>query len=141
MLNRTLEIALALAVLPLAGTASAKDAKMDGKPKLCKALKSIDPDNDGKLDLTEAKKAAEAAFDRINRDADKTLERKEFRGRVSKGDVQTADTDKDGTLDKAEYTAIVEKLFNAANKDRDGTLECKELKSSAGRAMMRLLRS
>lgn len=128
----------ALAALSL--TAVPALAKEKAATKLCDALKAVDPDNDGKFDLAEAKKAAEAAFDKINKDADKTLEGKELAGRLSKKDVKVGDPDKDGTLDKAEYVAIVEKLFKAANKDKDGTLECAELKSSAGRAMMKLLK-
>jgi Ca2+-binding EF-hand superfamily protein len=125
--------ALSLATLPAV-------AKTEAKPKICAALKAVDPDNDGKFDLAEAKKAAEAAFDRINKDADKTLEGKELKGRLSKKEVKAGDPDKDGTLDKAEYVAIVEKLFAAANKDKDGTLECNELGTSAGRAMLKLLK-
>jgi Ca2+-binding EF-hand superfamily protein len=126
--------AIAVAVVP-AGAALAKTA-----PKVCAELKVIDPDNDGKLDLAEAKKAAEAAFDKINKDADKTLEGKELKGRLSKKALKAGDPDKDGTLDKAEYVAMVDKLFAAANPDKDGTLECKELKSTAGRAMLKLLK-
>jgi Ca2+-binding EF-hand superfamily protein len=130
----------AVTAVGLLTMAPAHAKKADASPKACAALKVIDPDNDGKLDLAEAKKAAEAAFDRLNKDGDKTLEGKELKGRLSKKSVKSGDPDKDGTLDKAEYTAIVEQLFKAANKDADGTLECKELNSSAGRAMLKLLK-
>lgn len=137
MIKSLLTLSIAMSSLLFTGPAFAKP---DAKPKLCKALRAIDADNDGKLDLAEAKKAAEAAFDKFNRDADKALEGRELKGRLSRRAVKAADADKDGTLDKAEYVAIVEKLFNAANTDKDGALDCKELKSSAGRAMMRLLK-
>ncbi len=136
----TLKILTALAASTVVVAALPAAAKTEAKPKVCAALKAVDPDNDGKFDLAEARKAAEAAFDRINKDADKTLEGKELAGRLSKKSVKAGDPDKDGTLDKAEYVAIVEKLFAAANKDKDGTLECKEVGSSAGRAMMKLLK-
>jgi hypothetical protein len=42
------------------------------------------------------------------------------------------------TLD--EYLAVVEQRFNAANPDKDGTLDAKELRSTAGRALLRLLK-
>lgn len=116
-----------------------KKAAAPATPKPCAALKTVDPDNDGKLDLAEAKKAAEAAFTKMNKDADKTVDSKELKGRVSRTELRNGDPDKDGTLDLAEYTAMVEKLFAAANKDKDGTIECAELKSSAGRALLKLL--
>jgi Ca2+-binding EF-hand superfamily protein len=139
-MKTTLALALVAAMGLTLAQVPAAVAKTEAKPKVCSALKSVDPDNDGKFDLAEAKKAAEAAFDKINKDSDKTLEGKELGGRLSKKAVKAGDPDKDGTLDKAEYVAIVEKLFTAANKDKDGTLECKELNSSAGRAMLKLLK-
>jgi Ca2+-binding EF-hand superfamily protein len=134
--------AIAAALLLTAGApiAEAKDKKADAKPKLCAAIKAVDPDNDGKFDLAEAKKAAEKLFDKLNKDGDKTLELKEFKGRVSKKDFEAANPDKDGSLDKAEYLALVEKRFNEANPDKDGTLECKELGSAKGQAVMKLLK-
>ena len=120
-------------------TKAEKKAAAAATPKPCAALKGIDPDNDGKLDLAEAKKAAEAAFAKLNKDADKTLDRKELKGRASRSEIKSGDADKDGTLDAAEYVAMAEKLFTAANKDKDGSLECKELKSSAARALLKLL--
>jgi hypothetical protein len=131
--------ALAQSPAPAGKAMPDKKAAAPATPKPCAALKTIDPDNDGKLELSEAKKAAEAAFTKMNKDADKTVDRKELKGRVSRTELRSGDPDKDGTLDLAEYTAMVEKLFAAANKDKDGTLECAELKSSAGRALLKLL--
>ena len=106
------------------------------------APKSVmfDTDNDGTVDLPEAKKAASAVFDRLDRDKDGTLDRRELRGRLSAKELAAADPDKDGTLTKDEYLAVVEQRFKAANPDNDGTLDAKELKSRAGRALVRLLR-
>jgi hypothetical protein len=104
------------------------------------ALKMLDPDNDGTVDLAEAKSAASKSFDKLDRDHDGTLDRRELRGRINKKDFVEADPDKDGTLDKNEFSAIVEKRFTAANPDNDGTLDAKELKSSAGRSLVRLLK-
>ena len=112
------------------------------KDKTCKALAVIDPDNDGSLDLAEAKKAAGAVFDRLNKDKDKdaTLDRKELKGRLTAKDIAAADPDKDKSLDKAEYLAVVEARFKAANGDKDSTIECKELSTKAGRALLQLLK-
>jgi hypothetical protein len=102
--------------------------------------KSLDPDNDGTIDLAEAKNAASKVFDKLERDHDNTLDKSELRGRLSVKDVTAADPDKDGTLDKDEFLAVVEKRFNAADPDNDGTIDAKELKSSAGRSLSRLLK-
>jgi Ca2+-binding EF-hand superfamily protein len=102
-------------------------------------LKSLDPDNDGTVDLNEAKAAAARVFDRLDRDKDGTLDKRELRGRVRANDLAVADPDKDGTLDRNEYLAVVEARFKAANLDNDGTLDAKELRSRAGRALLRLL--
>ena len=126
----------------LAGVVLGTPAMAAHKPghKVCKALAAVDPDNDGALDLAEAKKAAGALFDKLNRDKDSTLDKRELRGRLSAREIAAGDPDKDKTLDRAEYLAIVEAKFKAANTDKDGTIECKELDSRAGKALLRLLR-
>ncbi len=103
-------------------------------------LAGLDTDNDGTVDLAEAKKAASALFDRLDRDHDGTLDKAELRGRLSSQEIAAADPDKDGTVTKDEYLAIVEQRFRAANPDDDGTLDAKEFRSKAGRALMRLLK-
>jgi Ca2+-binding EF-hand superfamily protein len=103
-------------------------------------LKTLDPDNDGTVDLAEAKSAASKLFDKLDRDHDGTLDRRELRGRLNAKDFAAADPDNDRTLDKNEFLALVEKRFNAANSDNDGTIDAKELKSSAGRSLVRLLK-
>jgi Ca2+-binding EF-hand superfamily protein len=103
------------------------------------ALKALDPDKDGTVDLAEAKAAASNLFDQLDHDKDATLDRRELRGRVTAKEFAAADPDKDGTLDKNEYSAVVEQRFKAADPDNDGTLDGKELKSPAGRALLRLL--
>jgi Ca2+-binding EF-hand superfamily protein len=103
------------------------------------ALQVLDPDNDGTVDLAEAKAAATTLFDKLDRDHDGTLDQRELKGRLSVKDFKAADPDNDGTLDKDEYLALVEKNFNAANPDNDGTLDAQELGSKSGRALQRLL--
>jgi Ca2+-binding EF-hand superfamily protein len=102
-------------------------------------IRLLDTDNDGTVDLAEAKKAA-ALFDKLDRDHDGTLEKRELAGRLSAREFAAADPDHDGTLTKDEYLAVVEQRFNAANPDKDGTLDAKELSSAAGKALLRLLR-
>jgi hypothetical protein len=100
----------------------------------------LDTDADGTVDLPEAKKAAEALFDKLDHDHDGTLDVKELRGRVSKGDFEAADPDKDRTISKEEYLALVERRFKEADPDADGTLTAKELHTEAGRALLKLLK-
>jgi len=103
-------------------------------------VQTLDPDNDGTVDLAEAKSAALKLFDKLDRDHDGTLDRRELRGRLTAKAFAAADPDNDGTLDKNEFLALVEKLFKAANPDNDGTIDAKELKSAAGRSLVLLLK-
>jgi Ca2+-binding EF-hand superfamily protein len=100
----------------------------------------LDPDNDGTVDLAEAKAAASKVFDKLERDKDGTLDKRELAKRLSAKELAAADPDHDGTLTKDEYLALVEQRFKAANPDNDGTLDAKELDSPAGRALVRLLK-
>jgi len=103
-------------------------------------IQGLDQDNDGTVDLAEAKKAGADLFDKLDRDHDGTLDKRELAGRVSAKELAAADPDHDRTLTKDEYLAVVEQRFNAANSDSDGTLDAKELSTKAGRNLLRLLR-
>jgi EF hand len=109
-------------------------------PALAKAGMMFDTDNDGTVDLAEAKKAASDMFDKLERDHDGTLDKRELARRLSAKELAAADPDHDGTLTKEEYLAVVEQRFAAADPDHDGTLDAKELHSPAGRALLRLLK-
>ena len=104
-----------------------------------RAIRLLDTDNDGTVDLDEAKKAASALFDKLDRDHDGTLDRRELGSRLSAAEFAAADPDKDGTLSKDEYLKVVENRFKAADPDNDGTLDEKELRSRAGQSLLRLL--
>ena len=99
----------------------------------------LDTDNDGTVDLAEAKKAAGDLFDKLDTDKDGTLDLKELHGRLSRRDLAAADPDKDKTLTKDEYLAAVERRFKAADPDNDGSVSEAEFRTSAGRALLRLL--
>ena len=104
-----------------------------------RAMRRLDTDDEGTVDLDEAKKAASALFAKLDRDHDGTLDRRELGGRLSAGEFASADPDKDGTLSKAEYLKLVENRFKAADPDHDGTIDEEELRSRAGQALLRLL--
>jgi hypothetical protein len=110
------------------------------KSRAINMIRMLDTDNDGTVDLAEAKKAASALFDKLERDKDGTLDKRELARRLSAKELAAADPDHDGTLTKDEYLAVVEQRFSAADPDHDGTLDAKELNSGAGRALSRLLR-
>ncbi len=132
MISRRQAIAMAVTALVGAATpARAKDSSLVGQ---------FDTDNDGTVDLAEAKKAGSDMFDKLDVDHDGTLTFKELHGRMSRKEFAAADPDKDGTLTKEEYLAVVEQRFKAADKDHDGTLANWEFQTPKGRALVRLLR-
>ncbi len=132
MISRRKAIAMAVTALIGAATpARAKDSSLVGQ---------FDTDNDGTVDLAEAKKAGSDLFDKLDTDHDGTLTFKELHGRMSRKEFAAADPDKDGTLTKEEYLAVVERRFKAADKDHDGTLDNWEFHTPKGRALVRLLR-
>jgi Ca2+-binding EF-hand superfamily protein len=114
--RRVMVFSLTAATLLAAGSALAKPHHV-----------MFDTDNDGTVDLAEAQKAGAAAFDKLERDHDGTLDKHELTRRLS-------------ALSKEEYLAVVEQRFKAADTDNDGTLDAKELNSKAGRALLRLLK-
>jgi Ca2+-binding EF-hand superfamily protein len=134
MISRRNAISLAVAGLVAAATpASAQSRKST-------LVGQFDADNDGTVDLAEAKKAAGDLFAKLDTDNESMLSLKELRGRVSRKDLTAADPDHDNTLTKDEYLALVEQRFKAADKDNDGTLSSWELHTPAGKALVRLLR-
>jgi Ca2+-binding EF-hand superfamily protein len=135
MISRRL-VLLTLAVTTL----SAVGVPVLAASRRAAAIRMFDTDNDGTLDLAEVKKAASALFARLDRDHDGTLDKRELAGRLSPREFGAADPDHDGTLTLDEYLGVVERRFNAADPDKDGTLDGKELNTTAGRALLRLLR-
>jgi hypothetical protein len=136
MNQRIAMVASALAAALILGGAFAPPAWSAPKG----VLAMLDPDRDGTVDLAEAKAAGSAAFDRLEKDHDGTLDHRELHGRLSAKGMAAADPDKDGTLDKAEYLALVEQHFKAADADNDGTVDASELRSPAGQGLIRLLK-
>jgi hypothetical protein len=132
MISRRNALMVTLAAL-LSGAAPALATGKSGP------VARLDTDNDGTVDLEEAKKAAGALFDKLDTDKDGTLDLKELKGRVTPREFRAADPDNDGTLSKDEYLALVEKRFKAADPDNDGTVSAAEFKTRAGRALRRLL--
>ena len=95
MISRRKAIALGATALIVAVTpAWAKNSTLVGQ---------FDLDNDGTVDLAEAKAAGAAMFDKLDVDKEGTLSRKELHGRLSGKEIAAFDADHDGTLSKEEY--------------------------------------
>ena len=133
MISRRNTIMVAVAGLIAAATSVSARARRPSP------IARLDTDNDGTVDLAEAKKAGGALFDRLDTDKDGTLDIKELHGRLSRRDFAAADPDKDKTLTKDEYLAAVERRFRAADADHDGSVSEAEFRTSAGRALLQLL--
>jgi Ca2+-binding EF-hand superfamily protein len=103
------------------------------------ALKALDPDNDGTIDLAEAQAGGAKVFAKINPDNDGTLDAKELSGRLDEASIKAADPDSDGTLDTNEYEAVIADRFAKANPDNDGTIDNDELASPAGQELLKLI--
>ena len=105
------------------------------------AIKMFDKDGDGSIDLKEAKAAAAAEFDKIDKDHEGTVDNEELGGRVTLLDQQLQEGrfrfwKIKGTLTKDQYLELVETQFKTADPDNNGTLDAKELEiqSRAGPA-------
>jgi hypothetical protein len=103
------------------------------------ALKALDPDNDGTIDLAEAQAGGTKKFAKLNPDNDGTLDEKELSGILDGAAIKAADPDNDGTLDTKEYAAVIEQKFKTANPDNDGTIDKKELESAPGQDLLKLI--
>ncbi|MBE7203409.1 MAG: EF-hand domain-containing protein [Parafilimonas terrae] len=136
----TLRILSGFAAAALAVSTLAVPAAMAKPVSGASAVKMIDTDNDSTVDMKEVEAVASATFDRLEKDADGTLDARELKGRLSPAGVKQADPDSDGTLDKKEYLAAVGERFKLADPDGDGTLDAKELNSKAGKALLALIK-
>jgi EF hand len=68
-------------------------------------------DNDGAVDLNEARAAAGPEFDKLDVDNDGRLDHKELGSRLSEKEGMTVGSHRDGTLTKDEYLNAVETVF------------------------------
>ena len=103
------------------------------------ALSSIDVAKDGKIDLLEAKTAASAVFDKLDKDGSGVLNRNELKGRLSAQGWERAGPEGDDSLTREEYVAFVVKDFERADTNHDGKVDAKELETPEGQALLRLL--
>ncbi len=101
----------------------------------------LDPDNDGTVDLAEAKKAAAPTlFAKLDPDHDGTLDVRELRGRLTAKELKPADPDHDGTLTLDEYLAGRRAALQGGRSRQRRDTGCEGVESRAGRSLLRLLK-
>ncbi len=103
-----------------------------------RAMKMLDTDHDGTIDMKEATAAATALFAQLDRKHSGKLDARELHGRVNAVELKAAGTD--GTLSKDQYLALAAQRFKAADHDNDGTIDEQELRATPGRSLQLLLR-
>ncbi len=102
-------------LLCLAGTAFSASIKVDDRQTIY---------------LAEMEAQAAAAFDRLDRDRDKTLDYGEVRGHLGKKAFIAADPDKDTTLTKEEYVEMAEKTLQSRRHRQRRRARCAGVKKS-----------
>src|ERR1700686_756376 len=85
------------------GTLLATVLPVSAKSKHVNLIRLLDTDNDGTVDLAEAKAAASAMFDRLERDKDGTLDKHELSRRLFRTFVAVGRSPHDGAWAKEEY--------------------------------------
>jgi len=101
----------------------------------------FDTDNDGTIDLAEAKKAASGIVStswNVIMMARSTNE--SWARRLTPKELAAADPDHDGTLTKGRIPCGGRATLQCRRSDHDGTLDAKELNTKAGQALLRLLK-
>ncbi len=105
------------------------------------AVKTLDTDNDGTLDLAECKAAGAAMFDKLDADKSTTLDQQELGDRATITMVATPQ----GRMlfqtrpSKDDYVGFIVKQFDRADPNHEGTLDAKELETEEGQALVKLL--
>ena len=135
-LARTIVTRSALALLLPAAAGPEAWARSTSAERM---VRVIDRDDDGTVDLREARAAGRALFARADRNRNGVADARELLGLLTPVELPAADSNGDGTLDEREYLAVVERRFGRADTDRDGTLDAHELNARPGRGLARLL--
>lgn len=125
---KTLRIATLAAAVWAAAGVSAFAAE-------CGPLKVIDPDNDGRLELAEVRKAASDTWKKVSASRNKS---EEFLVRLGSTELSEG-TGGVGVLEK-EYVEIATSMFKAADADKDGSVDCKELEADIGLTLLKMLK-
>jgi len=121
----------------MAVEASPVSAQMSGAD----AVKMLDTENDGTVDLAECKAAGAAMFDKLDADKSKTLDQEELgdRGTITIVESPHRRMFFQTRPSKDDYVGYVAKRFELADPDHEGELDAKELETEEGQALVKLL--
>jgi Ca2+-binding EF-hand superfamily protein len=105
------------------------------------AVKMLDTDNDGTVDLDECKAAAATMFDKLDADKSATLDQGELGDR---GTITIVESPHNRMFfetrpSKADYIGFVVKRFDIVDPDHEGTLDATEFESEDGQLLVKLL--
>jgi EF hand len=109
------------------------------------AIKMIDTDKDGTIDLAEVKAAAAAVFLKIDRGHDGIVGAQDLAGRMvtveqlSQGPNPWMFWRTRTRYTKDQYLVLAETWFVAVDANNDGTVDAKELQTAAGQQLLKLL--
>ena len=109
------------------------------------AIKIIDTDKDGTIDLAEVKAAAAAMFIKLDTGHDGIVGAKDLAGRMvtteqlSQGPNPWMFWKTRVRYTKDQYLVLAETWFVAADVNDDGTVDAKELETAAGQQLLKLL--
>jgi hypothetical protein len=109
------------------------------------AIKMIDTDKDGTIDLAEVKAAAAAMFVKLDTGHDGIVGAKDLAGRMvateqlSQGPNPWMFWKTRVRYTKDQYLVLAETWFVAADADNDATLDAKELQTAPGQQLLKLL--
>jgi len=128
-------------LLLAAGTCLLAASSVAAETSGADAVKILDTDNDGTVDLAECKAAAAAMFDKLDADQSATLDQEELGDR---GNISMVATPGGRMLfqtrpSKDDYVGFVVKRFDIVDPDHEGKLDAKELETEDGQKLVHLL--
>jgi Ca2+-binding EF-hand superfamily protein len=117
--------------------ASSVSAQTNG----AEAIKMLDTDNDGTVDLAECKTAGAATFEKLDADKSTTLDQEELGDRAVVGLVQAPINRMffQTRPSKDDYVVLIVRRFELADPDHDGKLDAEEFQTEDGKRLLKLL--
>lgn len=150
MFAKPLTAALALTMLTTLAVPMA-EARSDGKAARLPAFETLDTNNDGKIDRTEASAALTGRMDGADADGDGIITAAELKAHMVAAAIQRAETNaarmlerldanKDGQISTEELAKVTDRqqerftrMFNRLDRDEDGAISKAEYDRMADR--------
>jgi hypothetical protein len=125
--------------LAAAPAANASEPTYDDRREIaCSIITRHDRDRDGRLNISEARRAGKAAFKELNKDRDFTLEHSEIADRIDAETFDKYNRVKRRGLDRGEWNRLVKDRFRAATEGAR-TIGCDQLFSPDGRRLLAVI--